>query len=96
MSQVLRERWVSTRKPHRCTGCGGIIPTNSRAHYSVGMNCGDFWHCYTCEVCDAFINSKHFSWRNHEDGIDGDLLEYPEYDLFKLQFTLTRKLETLE
>lgn len=78
MNQVIAERTVITRKPHRCFGCAGYFPPKTKMLYWVGITEGDFNQSYWCMRCNDFLKTL-----SHEDIGDGfymgDIFNFPDY-----------------
>lgn len=80
MATVLDTKMVITKKPHKCWGCGGIIPKGRNVSRQSQADEGRVFSVYTCEICDMFINHPDF---------DSDDLEYiaagelPQQDYYK-------------
>lgn len=55
MIEVLTDKMVVTRKPHKCFGCVREIKKGERARYSVSVVDGEFGYAYLCEGCDEYI-----------------------------------------
>lgn len=51
------ERVHKTRKPHRCDGCGKMIPAGSSATNNSGLFDGKWFSDYTCDTCQRMIYS---------------------------------------
>ena len=51
---ILRDTWVTTRKPHKCFGCRDVIPAGTQAWYTAGKWDGDFSY-YLCETCNEWV-----------------------------------------
>lgn len=68
MSIEIRNKKVTTRKPHRCFGCGRTFPTGTQMDFSVFVDDGIF-NCYLCKSCQkvAYDIGDEFCF--------GDLLE---------------------
>ena len=77
MSTVLRNKMVTTRKPHRCWGCLRKFPEGTKMTMNVTVDVIPFTS-YWCETCEEIINE--IGWEEFEDGIGrGDIIsEYPE------------------
>lgn len=50
MSEILRTKYVVTRKPHVCFGCGRKFPEKTKMAVST-IKDGDLWDCYLCPTC---------------------------------------------
>ena len=61
MSDFSTSRFVTTRKPHQCWGCGGVFPAGSKMEDTVGVWRGEFYGFYYCETChDWLVNNPDF------------------------------------
>ncbi len=70
---VLKDKSVKTRKPHRCWGCRGEIIAGSVAQYQVTVDSGEFLTAYYCAVCIEYMSRLIF---DGDDGIcEGELKE---------------------
>lgn len=49
---ILKDRAVKTRKPHRCWWCGEAIESRALAVYQVSVDAGDFMATYAHPECD--------------------------------------------
>lgn len=67
MATILDTKTVTTKKPHKCWGCGGIIPKGRNVSRQSQADEGRSFSVYTCEVCDMFMSRP---------GFDSDDLEY--------------------
>ena len=65
MFDVLKDKKVLTRKPHRCFGCGRGFSKGTTLRFVVTADCGEMSNSYWCPVCDRIMN-KH-----PDDYIDG-------------------------
>ena len=54
MSTLISEKWVKTRKPHKCFGCAKEYPKGSYMSRSSVTDCGTVWESYLCEVCQEY------------------------------------------
>ena len=68
--EVISNNVVLTRKDHQCIGCRGIIPRGRRVERMVVSDDG-IYSVYTCEICQAVINS----WDYPEEFYEGEIIE---------------------
>lgn len=59
MTDVLKNKLVITRKPHRCYGCDRMIPKGAEMTLQEGVNAGTWYRIYWCAVCVEVIFVKH-------------------------------------
>ena len=75
---IIADKYVVTRKPHRCWGCMRIFPVKTNMRYSVSVDGGIITGCYWCKDCDDF--GKTLDYDETQDGFAmGEFLNYPEY-----------------
>lgn len=71
MTDFLQNKSVTTRKAHKCWGCGREFPKGSDLRYIVSVDQGEFGSSYWCEVCDECWNRQGY---DTDDGINmGDM-----------------------
>lgn len=54
---ILQDKIVKCRKPHRCYHCGITIQVGEEARYVVSVEGGDFYSSYTCKYCIELADS---------------------------------------
>ena len=54
---TLTDNMVTTRKAHRCWGCGRVFPSRSRMRVIVTADGGAIGRGYWCEVCAEVLRS---------------------------------------
>lgn len=68
---ILSDKLVTTRKEHKCVGCGRIFPIKSQMHRIATAQDGTAYTDYLCKTCVTIM---------HKEGIteyrEGDLYEY--------------------
>ena len=67
MSTILRHKYVTTRKPHICFGCGRNILSPARMASMVYADGGTAESYYLCKTCDA-ITSRMDSYDEYGFG----------------------------
>ncbi len=67
MADFSTSKFVTTRKPHQCWGCGEAFPAGTRMDYTTGVFCGDFYSSYYCEDCHDWL--AHADPEYFQDGI---------------------------
>lgn len=74
---VLRSKQVKIRKPHKCWGCLRTFPAGTMMDYVVGVDGGEMYSVYWCDICQTVMSKMNF---DDGDGIGaGDLIaEYRE------------------
>ena len=55
MCLTLRSKVVTTRKAHRCFGCGEEWPAGSQMHAEVTRGDGRVYTLYLCDECHAVV-----------------------------------------
>lgn len=62
MADFSTSRFVTTRKPHQCWGCGEMFPAGSRMEHTAGVWGGDFYSSYYCDTCHDWLveNQDYF------------------------------------
>lgn len=53
---VLTQKFVKTRKPHTCFGCGRVFPAGTRMEFSTIADGGTVDNSYLCEACLEVAN----------------------------------------
>lgn len=61
MTTILRYKYVTTRKPHICFGCGRNILSPARMASIAYADGGTAESYYLCKTCDA-ITSRMDNW----------------------------------
>lgn len=56
MSEILHWEQRTTRKPHRCFGCGKVYPAGSKMIHAAYTDGGRADSCYWCETCNEYMN----------------------------------------
>ena len=51
------DRFVTTRRPHRCAYCGCEIPSGSRTRVESGRRRGEMYRRYVCDGCDPWLEA---------------------------------------
>lgn len=73
---VLKDKFVKTRKPHRCFGCLREMRPGSTMKYFAAVDAGEFLSVYFCAVCDEYMSIRFndgfagwydFGWYDIED-----------------------------
>jgi hypothetical protein len=72
MNDLLEEKIVTTRKPHRCFACWRLFPKGSKLQWSKHCDNGDFVECYTCETCQEILK---IAWKTLADPWDNEVGE---------------------
>ncbi len=68
MVQVLEEKWVKTRKPHKCFGCQYKFPSGTRMHTSTCV--ADYiYTLYFCKTCEKHYPKECCYYDCYDDGI---------------------------
>lgn len=66
MAEFFSERTIkSTRKPHHCFGCNGVIPTGMSARYYAMKDDGQFFDAHyhvECRAAEIALNEKNNTW----------------------------------
>jgi hypothetical protein len=79
MSEIIRDKIVITRKPHKCWGCTKDIEIGTKIQC---VTCKDGKHiitCYWCDVCKEYMD-KHCDFWDLEAGFGyGELRECEDY-----------------
>ena len=75
---VLRDKVVTTRKEHKCWGCGEKFEKGSKLRYQVDVEDGKLNDSYWCKVCDATVKESY------EEQVDcgigfGDVRDYESW-----------------
>ena len=60
MSTILRYKYVTTRKPHICFGCGRNILSPARMASMAYADGGTAESYYLCKTCDTIVS--HMRW----------------------------------
>lgn len=55
MTTILRYKYVTTRKPHICFGCGRNILSPARMASVAYADGGTVMSYYLCKTCDAIV-----------------------------------------
>ena len=56
--EIIRSGVVKTRKPHRCVGCLGLIPTGTTVRFTVAKDMGQLDTAYYCPVCEEYTGEE--------------------------------------
>ncbi len=67
MTTILRYKYVTTRKPHICFGCGRNILSPARMASIAYADGGTAESYYLCKTCDA-ITSRMDNWDEYGFG----------------------------
>lgn len=67
MTTILRYKYVTTRKPHICFGCGRNILSPARMASIAYADGGTAKSYYLCKTCDA-ITSRMDKWDEYGFG----------------------------
>lgn len=67
MTTILRYKYVTTRKPHICFGCGRNILSPARMASIAYADGGTANSYYLCKTCDA-ITSRMDNWDEYGFG----------------------------
>ncbi|QNO18984.1 hypothetical protein [Caproicibacterium amylolyticum] len=66
MSEILHwENWT-TRKPHRCFGCGKTYPAGSQMVNAAYEDDGSVDSCYWCKTCQEYMH-RYFEYGDETD-----------------------------
>ena len=57
---ILLQKYVTTRKPHECWGCGRKFQKGSSLQYVKAVDNGVISGVYWCEVCQHVLNNGGF------------------------------------
>jgi hypothetical protein len=76
----------TTRKEHICDGCFDRIPKGTSCNKYACIYEDNFCSGYTCNVCEAFINSPGFFANNRNGWEAGTLPEFMDYEAFKKSY----------
>jgi len=69
---MYNEKYVVSKKNHRCFGCCQCIPSGTKVKYFTGVCDGDFYYGYLCPVCVIVLED----FDNYDDKYyEGDLYE---------------------
>ena len=60
MSAILRYKYVTTRKPHICFGCGREFKPPVKMISAASADGGIAQSYYLCETCDTIVS--HMRW----------------------------------
>lgn len=55
MPDILTDKRVKTRKPHRCWGCDRTIPAGSKMSLVEQVDGDGFMRTYCCATCDTYV-----------------------------------------
>jgi hypothetical protein len=55
MSEILHWEWRTTRKPHRCFGCGKVYPVGSKMIDAAYTDGGRADGCHWCDTCVEYM-----------------------------------------
>ncbi len=77
---ILKSKWVITKKQHTCFGCCNRYSIGTKMHYFVGVIDGDFCSSYTCELCNIVINNNPIEFDDgfNEGGVSDFCNDYPD------------------
>lgn len=53
---ILHDKWVTCRKPHKCYECGKEINAGDRVRYQAGFYRGDFMQWWTSPFCERVFS----------------------------------------
>lgn len=56
----LTSKFVKTRKPHECWGCGLLFPAGTTMKYIVTVDQGEFGSSYWCDDCREYVQSLDY------------------------------------
>ena len=54
MDTLISEKWVKTRKSHKCFGCANEYPKGFYMYRSSVVDCSTVCVFYLCEVCQEY------------------------------------------
>lgn len=57
MTDVLTDKLVITRKPHRCFGCGRLFPAGTKLKLIESVDSGEWHRIYFCPVCEKVVRT---------------------------------------
>ena len=78
MSDILTNKIVITKKPHRCWGCLRMFPINTAMGYISTAGFGTVIGSYWCNTCQEVLSKEDYQYGD-EIGA-GELIDnYPEY-----------------
>lgn len=85
------DRHVVTRKFTTCYYCEDPIPIGSKVLKQSGVQAGEgFFNGHVCAICEAFINSQLYKYKDHDwdgEGIaEGSFLYSDKYLDFRKEF----------
>lgn len=52
---ILQNKIITTRKPHKCWGCAEEFPSGSKLRKYVAVDNGEFQASYYCPDCDERV-----------------------------------------
>jgi len=78
VSNPIHQKWVVTRKEHRCWACNQPYPAGSELRRVVSAEDGQIMSSYWCSVCESFLNSLE-PWYAEDILAQGDIWEYEGY-----------------
>jgi hypothetical protein len=58
MSNLLRDGYVKTRKPHKCFGCQETIPAGVRVYHQTCVDDGTAYDIYMCDSCREWCGNQ--------------------------------------
>ena len=56
--RVIRNKYVTTRKDHKCFGCHRVLKTGTCMFYCAGTDGGEWWWYHLCKACKAFLDDN--------------------------------------
>ena len=68
MVNILKDKLVKSRKPHRCWMCGRVFPVGTEMHYQVNTYEERLNTVYTCVTCQELLS--HFQIEDACDGFE--------------------------
>lgn len=66
---ILTNKVVKTRKPHRCWGCANLYESGTKMRYTTSVDAGEISSAYWCKTCDKLIDQT-YDYFDLQDGID--------------------------
>lgn len=71
MQETLTNKWVKTRKPHKCYGCLKTFPVGTEMRLIVSVNTEGINSTYLCQHCDN--HSQNWTRDDWEATLPGNI-----------------------
>ena len=92
MSDILKQKQVTTRKPHNCWGCAREFPTGTVLLFIKSVDDGLIFSIYWCEVCQEVLRECADSDSDDEYNY-GEVTEYDYWEEARLEIEGERQIE---